>query len=238
MRHEGKDKGEPSAHLPPTAFVTYIQNHDQVGNRPFGDRLTQVASRQAVRSLAAINILAPHIPLLFMGEEWGATQPFLFFSDMGDELGDKIREARLKEFQDSPDAKDSSKEPPDPMAEETFLASKLNWDDREADPHADGLALYRTLLRIRREEILPRLDGIEGYVGHYEIIAGRALKVWWTLSDGSVLSMLANLTPEPLDGVNAWDQGRHLWLEGIATGSGLDPWSVVVSIVDAKAPAS
>jgi 1,4-alpha-glucan branching enzyme len=169
-----------------------------------------------------------------MGEEWGATQPFLFFSDMGEELGDKIREARLKEFQDSPDAKDSLREPPDPMATESFLASKLNWDDREADPHSDWLALYRTLLRIRREEIVPRLSGMEGYAGHYEIIAGRALKVWWTLSDGSVLSMLANLTPEPLDGVNAWDQGRHLWLEGIATGSGLEPWSLVVSMVDAR----
>ena len=95
---------------------------------------------------------------------------------------------------------------PTRVAEETFLASKLDWDDREADEHADWLSLYRTLLRIRRDEIVPRLDGIEGYAGHYEIIADRALKVWWTLSDGSVLTMLANLTPEPLDGVNAWDQ--------------------------------
>lgn len=234
MRYADRDKGEPSSHLPPTAFVTYIQNHDQAGNRPFGERLTDLAARQAVRSLAAINILCPHIPLIFMGEEWGAGQPFLYFSDVSKDLAEKIRESRVKEFQNSPDAAGALRELPDPMAEATFLASKLDWNDREKEIHADWLSLYRALLRIRREEIAPRLVGIGGYAGHYEIIADRALKVWWTLADGAVLTVIANLSPEPLDGVNAWDGGRPLWLEGIASGSTLEPWCVVVSIVDAE----
>jgi maltooligosyltrehalose trehalohydrolase len=104
MKYEGKPKGEPSAFLPPTAFVSYIQNHDQTGNRPFGDRITKIAAFQAVRTLAAINLLSPHVPLLFMGEEWGSRQPFMFFSDVGEELADAVRESRRKEFEASPDA--------------------------------------------------------------------------------------------------------------------------------------
>jgi maltooligosyltrehalose trehalohydrolase len=233
-QHEGKDKGEPSAHLPPAAFVTYIQNHDQVGNRPFGDRLTALASTQAVRSLAVVNILSPHIPLLFMGEEWGAKQPFMFFADVGDELSGKVREGRRKEFEDSPDAKDTSRTPPDPVAEGTFLACKLDWSERTEGEHADWLSFYTRLIDIRRREIVPRLAGIEGYAGHYEVIADRAIKVWWTLADGAVLTTIANLSPEPIDRVNPWDRGRHLWLEGTASGTTLEPWSVVVSLTDAK----
>jgi maltooligosyltrehalose trehalohydrolase len=237
LKHEGKDKGEPSAHLPPTAFVTYVQNHDQIGNRPFGERLTEIAPRQAVRSLAAINLLSPHIPLIFMGEEWGAAQPFQYFSDLGDDLAGAIREGRQKEFQDSPDA-EGSKRPPDPMAGETFVASKLNWNERMDVTHADWLSLYRALLRIRHEEVIPRLEGIEGHSGHYELIADRALKVWWTLADRSILTMVANLSSEPLDGVDAWGGGRHLWLEGIATATGLDPWSVCVCLKEPAEQAS
>lgn len=233
MPHENKDKGEPSSHLPATAFVSYSQNHDQVGNRPFGDRLSALASPQAVRSLAAINLLSPHIPLIFMGEEWAAKEPFLYFSDMGDELADKIRQSRKEEFQDSPDAIDPSRTPPDPIAQETFLASKLGWDDLGQEKHADVLSLYTKLIDIRRTEIVPRLADMDGYAGHYEIIADRAVKVWWTLAEGSLLTMVANLSAEPLDGLNAWAGGRHLWLEGIATGTTLEPWCVVVSLDDA-----
>ncbi|RYG16067.1 DUF3459 domain-containing protein, partial [bacterium] len=192
---------------------------------------------QAVRSIAAMNILSPHIPLLFMGEEWAAPQPFLYFSDANEELADQIRKARAEEFADSPDAKDGDRPPPDPINEGTFNASKLDWDDLRQPFHDDWLSLYRKLLHVRRTEITPRLEGIEGYAGHFELINERALKVWWTLADGSVLTMLANLSPEPLDGLNAWDAGRHLWLEGVATGNGFDPWSVVVSLTDAEPPA-
>jgi len=234
---EQADIGEPSAFLPPTAFVSYIQNHDQIGNRPLGNRITEVAPARAVRAIAVINILSPHIPLLFMGEEWAAAEPFLYFADTHDELAAQIRKGRAEEFADSPDARDGSRTPPDPISKDTFNASKLEWDDLHKPVHADWLSLYRKLLRIRQTEITPRLEGIGGYAGHFELINERALKVWWTLADGAVLTMHANLSPEPIDGVNAWDAGRHLWLEGIATGNGLDPWTVVVSLADAEAAA-
>ena len=101
-RH-GAVRGEPSAHLPPTAFVAFIQNHDQVGNRAFGERIAGPATREAVQAMQAILLLAPQTPLLFMGEEWGATQPFCFFTDFHDELADAVREGRRREFKRFPE---------------------------------------------------------------------------------------------------------------------------------------
>lgn len=227
---EQEDTGEPSAFLPPTAFVSYVQNHDQAGNRPFGERITAIAPKRAVRSAAAISILSPHIPLLFMGEEWAAPEPFLYFSDANPELAEQIRKSRCQEFADSPDAKDENRALPDPVSEDSFMASKLDWSELRRPVHADWLSLYKKLLHLRHTEIVPRLEGVAGYAGHFEIIANRVVKVWWTLADGTILTVVANLSPEPLDGFDAWAEGRHLWLEGIATGTGLDPWTVVVSL--------
>ena len=229
---EGVAKGEPSAFLPPTAFVSYIQNHDQVGNRPLGDRLSAMANARALRAAAAINLLSPHIPLLFMGEEWRSSRPFMFFSDMGPDLADSIRQARQREFAASPDARDPGKRVPDPMAPETFAQSKLDWDEREQADNADWLGLYRKLLALRHAEIVPRLAETPGGASSYEVLGPCALRVRWTLGDGAILSLLANLSPEPLDGVAVWN-GRHIWLEGMADGNSMSPWTVVWSIEEA-----
>jgi malto-oligosyltrehalose trehalohydrolase len=226
MEHEGVDKGEPSAFLPPTAFVSYIQNHDQAGNRPLGERLHHLVSPEVVRALAAIYLLSPQIPLLFMGEEWGADQPFLYFTDIGEDLADAIRESRQKELQGTPELHEGNKQTPDPMAEETFRASKLDWHARDSGEHARYLSLYRRLIGIRKAEIIPRLAGMEGYAGSYEVIGLKAFKVSWKLSDGAVLSLVANLSPDPLGDVEVWGED-HLWLEGFATGNTLEAWSVV-----------
>jgi len=131
MPYRGRPRGEPSAALPPDAFIAFIQNHDQVGNRPFGDRLTAIASPEAVRAVAAVYLLLPQIPMLFMGEEWGATQPFPFFCDFGPELAEAVRKGRRAEFARFPDFHDPATREriPDPTAEETFAAAKLAWDD-------------------------------------------------------------------------------------------------------------
>lgn len=226
--HDRIYRGEPSDHLPATAFVSYVQNHDQIGNRPQGERLTAIASRQAVRSLAAINLLSPQVPLLFMGEEWGTRRPFHFFSDVSADLADQIRQSRREEFGFT----DEGPRLPDPMAESTFLASRLDWDERRTPPHADMLQLYTTLIILRRREIVPRLAGMDGYAGRYELIGDGAFKVWWRLAEGAVLTMIANLSPEPLDRTDIWDAGRHLWLEGSAGSTTLDPWCVVFSLRD------
>jgi malto-oligosyltrehalose trehalohydrolase len=228
---EGEAKGEPSSFLPPTAFVSYIQNHDQVGNRPLGDRLVAKTPVQALRAAAAINLLCPHIPLVFMGEEWGTSQPFMFFSDMGPELAGSIRESRQKEFAASPDARDASKYVPDPMAADTFARSKLDWRELGDATHDDWLNLYRKLLALRQAEIIPRLAEAPGGAASFEVVGPGAVKVRWTLGDGSVLSLLANLSPEPLDGVDMWG-GRHIWLEGAASGQSMSPWTVIWSIED------
>jgi maltooligosyltrehalose trehalohydrolase len=226
MSHEDVDKGEPSAFLPPTAFVAYIQNHDQTGNRPFGERLHHLVPTEVVRALAAIYLLSPQIPLVFMGEEWAVDQPFLYFSDVGEDLADLIRKSRREELQDTPELQEGSKCPPDPMVEETFLSSKLDWDARDKGEHARYLSLYRRLIGIRKTEIIPRLLGIEGNVGSYEMIGPRAFKVSWRLADGALLSLVANLSADPLENVEVWGED-HLWLEGFATGNTLDAWSVV-----------
>lgn len=224
MEHEGGNRGEPSAFLPPTAFVTYIQNHDQAGNRPFGERLNALVPVQAARTLAAINLLSPHTPLLFMGEEWAARQPFMFFSDVGSDLADTIRNSRKEELKDIP-VPDGVRQP-DPMARSTFEACKLDWHALGEQASVRQLSLYRRLIALRQKEIVPRLVGAPGHSGQYEIIGPKAVQVTWTLGDGSELSLVCNLSNEPLEGISVWGTD-HLWLEGFATGSTLDAWSAV-----------
>ena len=106
MEYRGEPRGEPSAGLPPTAFIAFIQNHDQVGNRAFGERITAIAEPEAVRAIAAVYLLLPQVPMLFMGEEWAASQPFPFFCDFSGELANSVRKGRRKEFAKFPEFKD------------------------------------------------------------------------------------------------------------------------------------
>jgi len=101
--YRGRTRGEPSAGLPPTSFVGFLQNHDQVGNRAFGERLTALAPPEAVRAATAVLLLAPSIPLLFMGQEWAAPEPFLFFADLGKDLAPLVSEGRRREFERFPE---------------------------------------------------------------------------------------------------------------------------------------
>ncbi len=228
MKHEGRNKGEPSAFLPPTAFVSYAQNHDQAGNRPFGERVSHLVSPACARLWAAIYLLSPQIPMLFMGEEWGARQPFMFFSDSGEDLANAIRLGREKEMATFP-RREGQGAPPDPMAEDTFRTCKLEWADRNDGEHARFLSLYRRLIGLRTQEIVPRLVGMRGNSGTYELLGNRALRVTWTLGDGSDLTMIANLSADPLEGINVWGSD-HLWLEGFATSDTLNEWSAVFSL--------
>jgi maltooligosyltrehalose trehalohydrolase len=206
----GAVRGEPSGHLPPTAFVAFIQNHDQIGNRAFGERIADLAEHGAVKAVQAVLLLAPDIPLLFMGEEWGATQPFCFFTDFHDELADAVREGRRREFRRFPEfASEAAREQiPDPNALSTFEASRLEWSVAKRPDHAAWLDLVRTLLQIRAESIAPRLDGIGGDAGRAESLSDTALRVAWKLGDGSTLELVANLG----------DQTSQITLEGKPAG--------------------
>jgi len=147
-RHLGVARGAPADDLPPPAFVYCIQNHDQVGNRALGDRLNHAVGLDAYRAASALLLLSPHTPLLWMGQEWAATSPFLYFTDHSPELGRLVTEGRRAEF--ARFSAFSRQEVPDPQAEETFLRSKLRWEERESEPHAGVLRLYRDLLALRR----------------------------------------------------------------------------------------
>ncbi len=226
MTYRGEPRGEPSAHLPPAAFVAFIQNHDQIGNRAFGDRLNAVASREAMRAIASIYLLAPQIPMIFMGEEWAASQPFPFFCDFEGELSNAVREGRRAEFAKFPEFQDPEQREriPDPTAVETFNSAKLNWDDPKHGKHAEWRSFYKELLTVRRAEIVPRLKGAKS--GSYEIIGDAAVLVTWLLGDGAKLTLCANLKAAPLSGFE-FPLGHRVWTEGESLTQGLGPWNVV-----------
>lgn len=227
MAYRGEARGEPSAHLPPTAFVAFLQNHDQIGNRAFGDRITAHAPPQRVRAAAAVYLLAPQIPMLFMGEEWAAPEPFLFFCDFGPELSEAVRQGRREEFARFPEFRDPETRAriPDPTAVDTFNASKLDWSARNKPDHAERLAWYRGILAVRQREIVPRLGGMATNRASHEVLGPGAVAVTWSLADGSALALQANLSDASVPAQPA--EGRVLWSEGPGQRDGvLGPWSV------------
>jgi len=220
-------RGEASAQLPPQAFVSFLQSHDQVGNRAFGDRLTAVAPEHAVRAAAAIYLLAPSIPMIFMGEEFAAATPFLFFCDFGADLRTAVAEGRRREFGKFARFADPATQAriPDPNSEQTFLDSRLDWDSLNADAHGAWRAYYRDLLRRRHEVIVPRLAGMKGHAGTFEVTAPGVLRAAWRLGDGSTLGLLANLSDAEV-GV-ASPAGQLVFASATAAPGALKPWSVV-----------
>ncbi|VTU01560.1 malto-oligosyltrehalose trehalohydrolase : Malto-oligosyltrehalose trehalohydrolase OS=Singulisphaera acidiphila (strain ATCC BAA-1392 / DSM 18658 / VKM B-2454 / MOB10) GN=Sinac_2834 PE=3 SV=1: CBM_48: Alpha-amylase: DUF3459 [Gemmataceae bacterium] len=154
-------RGTDPAGIAPGRFVVCIQNHDQIGNRAFGERLNHQIDRAAYRAASALLLTAPQTPLLFMGQEWAASSPFLYFTDHHPELGALVTEGRRREFRHFPAFTDPIVRVriPDPQAAATFLASKLNWGERDREPHAGMLRLYRDLLNLRRTEPALRAGG-------------------------------------------------------------------------------
>ncbi len=212
-RHN-QPRGEPSAELPPAAFVTFLQTHDQVGNRAFGERLVALAPEAPLRAATAAWLLAPSPPMLFMGEEFGAATPFLFFCDFGPELAQAVTQGRRREFARFARFADpeAQKKIPDPNASETFARSKLDWTCLPRAPHDRWLALYRRLLAVRRDHIVPRLSGTAGRAGTFQVLAEGALNVQWRLGDGSRLSLGLNLGSQPV-AIKAAPKGRALVAE-------------------------
>ncbi|MDD5627779.1 MAG: malto-oligosyltrehalose trehalohydrolase [Elusimicrobia bacterium] len=169
--HFGGPRGTDPSGIPPWKFICCIQNHDQVGNRAFGERLHHQIEPAAFRAAAAVCLLAPQSPLLFMGQEWAASNPFLYFTDHNPELGRLVTEGRRKEFQAFSAFRDPKARAriPDPQADETFSRCVLRWDEAERPGHREVLALHRALLAWRRvsrpglgEERSARALGREG----------------------------------------------------------------------------
>lgn len=194
----GNPRGHPSAQLPTTAFVLFLQNHDQLGNRAFGERLTTLAHPAALRAAHALLLLCPQIPMLFMGEELGATQPFLYFtSHVAPGLSEAVREGRRSEFAAFPAFADEAlrAQIPDPSDLSSYTNSIVpaKADDPES---AVWLTSMKELLALRHAEILPRLLGCRSLGA--EVIAEKAVLARWHMGDDSRLIMLLNLGEETL----------------------------------------
>jgi malto-oligosyltrehalose trehalohydrolase len=189
----GELRGEPSDTLPATAFVSFLQNHDQIGNTPFGTRIAERAPEAAVHAAVAIVLLSPQVPLLFMGEEWACSRPFTFFCDLSPPLDEAVREGRRREFAQYPEFADPAMQAriPDATAPATFENAKLDWAERTRGTHANWLARYRRLIEIRKREIVPRLAGIAPG-GDCRLLDAAAIRVEWRLGDGARLVLLAN----------------------------------------------
>ncbi|MEJ8853964.1 malto-oligosyltrehalose trehalohydrolase [Variovorax robiniae] len=196
----GELRGEPSTHLPSNAFVSFLQTHDQVGNRAFGDRIDALADPALLRAAYACLLLSPHVPMLFMGEEYAASTPFLYFCDFGHELAAAVSAGRRAEFGKFAAFADEAARAriPDPNATSTFEASKLNWQERLHGPHRDFLAFISELLAIRRRMVVPHLATQRGGGQHW--CEGDILRLDWSLN-GARLRMLANFGKKPATGV-------------------------------------
>lgn len=238
-RH-GHARGEPSAHLSPTSFVLFLQNHDQIGNRALGERLVQLSPPHALRAATALLLLSPMIPLMFMGDEWGASEPFLFFTDFHDELADAVREGRRGEFADFAAFADPAKREqiPDPNALKTFEASRPAFDALllETDlgqDHRSWLALYRELLAIRREHIVPRLEGAKALGA--DVLADKSVSARWQLGDGQVLRIDLNLSEHAVQvdehSVQHVLHESHPKSAELSSRGTLNPYTAIVSLI-------
>jgi maltooligosyltrehalose trehalohydrolase len=150
----GAPRGTTADGLSPCVFIHCIQNHDQVGNRAFGDRLHHQIELANYRAASALLLLSPYTPLLWMGQEWATDKPFLYFTDHPEELGQRVKEGRRSEFSRFSDFSNPAERQdiPDPQAEETFLRSKLDWDEALEEPHSGIWKLYQTLAMLRHSE--------------------------------------------------------------------------------------
>jgi len=181
LHRGGRPRGTPSADLPPTKFVVFLQNHDQIGNRPFGERLASLVDREALQAAVALQLLAPGIPLIFMGEETFDERPFLFFTDFHGALATAVREGRRREFRHF--ASFASEKIGDPNALESFESCRLR--------STGDAGFYRTLLALRRRIVVPRLDGTRAI--DCAVIGEGAVSARWRLGDGSTLAIATNL---------------------------------------------
>ncbi len=224
---QGALRGEASDHLPTTAFVLFLQNHDQIGNRAFGERLTQLAHPQALRVASALLLLAPQIPMLFMGEEFGARQPFLYFTDhQSPELADAVRAGRRQEFTHFPAFSDPSQREkiPDPNAPQTFNDSiPVSDPSAQDDDSASWRAWTTSLLALRHAHVVPRLKGTRALGA--EDIGPAAVAARWRMDDGTVLFIAANFAeqaaPAALDTVTVLP-GANVLFETPGTLAALD----------------
>lgn len=192
-------RGEKSSHLPLYRFVNFIQNHDQIGNRAFGERISLLSNENLIKAAACLYLLSPSIPLIFMGEEWNSRSPFYFFCNFDEELSEAIKHGRREEFSRFPQFSDPKirETIPDPSSEKTFLDSKLNWKDLAKSEHKRMLDFYKSMLLVRKNKILPIINEIKKK--NFEIYTNKSFSVEWDIKPNKKLIVLANFENEPIE---------------------------------------
>lgn len=231
-RH-GAPRGEPSGALPPQAFINFLQNHDQIGNRARGERIDDLAPPAAVRAAVSLILLAPSPPMLFMGQEMGSRQPFPFFCDFGGELAAAVTDGRRREFSRFPEFASHQGQAgiPDPINDGTFAAACLDWAQGARAPGRDWVEFYRHLLFLRRQYVRPHLDRHILRDRGYERVGGQGLRLWWEFADGQRLAAVVNLGPNVIPGLHARVTAPFLTIPGaIDLQADLPPWAVVWSV--------
>ncbi|MHB1162476.1 MAG: malto-oligosyltrehalose trehalohydrolase [Chloroflexota bacterium] len=203
-RWQGKRRGSPTFGLKPATFVVFVQNHDQIANSAAGLRIHQLTSPGRYRAVTALTLLAPGTPMLFQGQEFAASSPFLYFADHPPELARLVRRGRAESVAQFPSVADPAIQerlalPDDPR---TFERSKLDLSERES--HAEAYAMHRDLLRLRREDPVFRSQGAGGVDG--AVLGPEAFVLRFFGEDGDDRLLLVNLgrdlaldpAPEPL----------------------------------------
>jgi maltooligosyltrehalose trehalohydrolase len=197
---DGERRGSPSGHLPLQAFVSFLQTHDQVGNRAFGERLHQLADPTLLRAAWACLLLSPHVPMFFMGDEFAASAPFLYFCDFEQKLAAAVSAGRREEFGRFKAFDDTDAALPEPNDPATFAASKLDWAECALSPHREMLEYIGQLLTLRQRHLVPRLAQQAG--GGSSRLEGSTLHVSWPLRDGH-WHLLAHFGTDEVCGVAA-----------------------------------
>lgn len=223
---QGRVRGEDSTGLPLHAFVSFIQNHDHIGNRALGERIVDLAPTMKLEAMVAIMLLSPQIPLLYMGEEWGCQTPFFFFCDFEPNLSDAVREGRKQEFSKFPEFQDPKMQQriPDPCAASTFHASKLDWQGQSQAAAQQWFSYYRQLLQLRQTELKPLIA--QACVDHSDYQCdGDLITVCWRTAEAHWW-LRANLGDTVLPAQTM--SGDCLFQLRAHDSSGIPPWDVAL----------
>ena len=224
-KHSGRQRGTECRHVAAEKFVHCISNHDQVGNRAFGDRFEHVITSEAYLAASALLCLTPYTPMLFMGQEWSARTPFIFFTDFEPQLGNLVTQGRREEFKLFKSFTDekSTEKIPDPQSAETFRASKLLWNELSAPSAQASLALYETCLALRNAANVFRPKSRDTFLAESLAIGVGALR--WKSSESGDWLLLFDLKG-----------GHHgsLTTEWICKAAPGREWNVVFSTSEAR----
>jgi maltooligosyltrehalose trehalohydrolase len=231
LRHqEGVRRGEPTDRLVPLAFVNFLENHDRVGNRPYANRLHQRVSPEALTLVTELLLLMPTVPMMFMGQEFAAPQPFPFFCDLEPLFAADTYRGRRREvaYINGIETALNETQVPDPTKPTTHACALLDWAVLQQPAHAAWLEFHRALLALRTCELVPLLAAMPAGKGRYTLLGGQGLDVVWTLDGGVRWRIQLNMGNEPIacKPVSAWVYASDRAHNDVPQGR-LPPWSLV-----------